>query len=284
MTIEPSESEAAHAMQDGPHEEDQVEGDQREDNQREDDQRKDDQRKDDEDGDDQHVCQLEIHFSVHMLHKNRDEHQQEGAAEGIFAYHLGPLQGYNRVLKQEKDDHAGAKGHKRYSWERTSSASVESIRGDCFEEQVPGELEKKLLRGWVERAEQWWERSSQPGGPERPPEEGLEEVDAWLRFIDKWDPRIKFESNKRQTLVFFFKERLEKDELFQSSFLGSASSGASPSSSSSSDPDMPKDRNTTRRSESPRRAPIRDRRKRTRSQSPYNSRIRSSRTRRKYEK
>lgn len=229
------------------------------------------------------MCQLEIHFSVHMLHKNRGEHQQDSETEGTFLYHLGPLQEYERVLKQEMGDHAGAKGGKRFSWKRTSPASTKSSRDYCFEEQVPEELERKLLRGWVERAEQWWERSSQPGGPERPPEEGMEEIDAWLHFIDRWDTRIKFESNKKQALVFFFKERLEKDEIFQPSSLGSASSGASPSSSSSSHPDIPKDRKTTRRSGSPRRAVIKDQKKRTRSQSP-NSRIRSSRARGKHEK
>lgn len=179
--------------------------------------------------------ELNIHFSVHMLHKKRGERQEASEAEGTFVYDLGPLKGYDRVLKPSIDDHAGAEGQRRFAWESNSSAYTESNIGHCFEEQAPGELEERLLRGWVERAEQWWKRSSQANvsenhsedSPEGMDQKTLDEIDAWLRFIKEWDPRIDLESNKKQTLVYFFKERLERDELFQPISLASTVSADS---------------------------------------------------------
>lgn len=206
LTIEPSGSGTAAEIQDGPHEEDQVED-----------------------------VELKIHFSVDMLHKNRGKRQQASQAEGTFVYDLGPLKEYERVMKQENDENAGFRGQRSFAWTKISSASTKSNTGHCFEEQAPGELEERLLRGWVERAEQWWKRSSQANGSENHSEESPEEmdqktrdeIDAWLRFIKEWDPRIDLESNKKQTLVYFFKERLERDELFQPICLGSTNSAGS---------------------------------------------------------
>lgn len=216
LAMDPNGSGTAAAVQDGSHEEDQHEEDPNEEERYED-------------------VELNIHFSVHMLHKKRGEREQASEAEGTFVYDLGPLKEYDRAPKQEKDDYAGAELQRRFDWERKSSASTKSNIGHCFEEQAPGEIEERLLRGWVERAEQWWKRSSQANGseshsektPEEMDQKTLDEIDAWLRFIKEWDPRIDLESNKKQTLVYFFKERLERDELFQPISLGSTGSAAS---------------------------------------------------------
>lgn len=216
LTMDPSGNGTAATVQDGPHEEDQNEEDRNEEEQYED-------------------VELKIHFSVHMLHKKRGERQEASEAEGTFVYDLGPLKGYNRALQQEKDDHAGAEGQRRFAWERKSASSTKINASHCFEEQAPGEIEERLLRGWVTRAEQWWKRSIKAESSENPSEESpeemdkktLDEINAWLRFIKEWDPRIDLESNKKQTLVYFFKERLEKDELFQPISLGSTGSLAS---------------------------------------------------------
>lgn len=221
LTTDPSGSGTAATVQDGPHEEDQNEEDQNEEDRNEEEQYED--------------VELKIHFSVHMLHKKRGERQEASEAEGTFVYDLGPLKGYNRALQQEKDDHAGAEGQRRFAWERKSASSTKSNVGHCFEEQAPGEIEERLLRGWVTRAEQWWKRSIKAKNSENPSEEipeemdkkTLDEINAWLRFIKEWDPRIDLESNKKQTLVYFFKERLERDELFQPISLESTGSVAS---------------------------------------------------------
>lgn len=219
--MDPSGSGTAVTVQDDPNEEDQNEEDQNEGDQNEREQYED--------------VELKIHLSVHMLHNERGERQEASEADGTFVYDLGPLKGYDRVLKPSIDDHAGAEGQRRFAWEKNSSASTESNIGHCFEEQAPGGLEERLLRGWVERAEQWWKRSSQANGsenlsddsPEEMDQKTLDEIDAWLHFIKEWDPRIDLESNKKQTLVYFFKERLERDELFQPISLGSTGSAAS---------------------------------------------------------